>query len=153
MLSDGPPVLIEQEDTFFNVPRGRLKLREFASSTGELIQYDRQDTSGPKESSYIRSPIAEPETLIQALATALGVRAVVKKRRSLFLVKQTRIHLDEVEGLGNFIELEVVLEPGQTASEGAIIAEKISSELGIRQQDLVSGAYVDLLVQTMPGKP
>lgn len=145
-LAESPPALIEQEDTFFHVPRGRLKLREFGDGTGELIEYDRPDSHGPKQSTYIRSPISEPHSLKAALAAALGVRAVVRKRRTLFLAEQTRIHLDEVAGLGQFIELEVELQPDQTEAEGRAIADRLMSELGIEATDLVAGAYVDLLI-------
>jgi predicted adenylyl cyclase CyaB len=144
-LASQTPELISQVDTFFNVPRGRLKLREFDDSTGELIHYDRPDSPGPKQSNYILSGTNEPGSLKKALGSALGVHAVVKKKRILFLAGQTRIHLDEVEGLGQFIELEVVLRPGQTTSEGEAIARELMSELGIQQSDLVAGAYVDLL--------
>lgn len=144
-IADSPPALIEQTDTFFHVPRGRLKLREFGNGTGELIQYSRADSFGPKQSTYVRSPTHEPQSLKEALTTALGVRAVVKKRRTLFLVGQTRIHLDEVMGLGRFIELEVVLRPEQTEEDGVVVAERLMSELGVQQADLVAGAYVDLM--------
>jgi predicted adenylyl cyclase CyaB len=144
-MADGPAMLIEQTDTFFRVPRGRLKLREFGNDTAELIQYTRADFPGPKESTYVRSLTHEPESLKEVLTTALGIRAVVKKRRTVFRVGQTRIHLDDVMGLGRFIELEVVLLPEQTAEEGAIVAEYLMSELGIQQADLIAGAYVDLL--------
>lgn len=150
-IADGPPVLIEQTDTFFHVPFGRLKLREFADGTGELIQYSREDSSGPKESTYVRSPTQEPHSLREALAAALGVRAVVKKRRTLFLVGQTRIHLDVVTGLGRFIELEVVLRPDQSQAEGVIVAEQLMSALGVQQGDLIAGAYVDLLADEERG--
>nr|WP_220359282.1 class IV adenylate cyclase [Alkalilimnicola ehrlichii] len=83
-LADGPPQRLEQEDTFFQVPEGRLKLRAFGDGTGELIQYDRPDASGPKTSTYIRSPTDDPASLKAALAAALGVRAVVKKCRTVF---------------------------------------------------------------------
>jgi len=144
-LADSAPVLLEQEDTFFHVPRGRLKLRAFGDGTGELIEYERVDSPEAKQSTYIRSPVYEPHSLKAALAAALGVRAVLKKRRMLFLTDQTRIHLDEVEGLGWFVELEVVLGPDQSETEGRAIADRLMSELGIQASDLVAGAYVDLL--------
>lgn len=149
-LADSAPVLIEQEDTFFQTTQGRLKLREFADGTGELIQYDRPDSPGVKQSTYIRSPANEPHSLKAALAAALGVRAVVRKRRRLFLAGQARIHLDEVEGLGWFIELEVVLRPDQDEADGRGIADKLMSDLGIESSDLVAGAYVDLLADEEP---
>jgi len=79
------------------------------------------------------------------LSNALGVRGVVRKRRTLFLVGQTRIHLDEVENLGLFVEIEVVLSLQQTVSEGVHIAEEIMEKLGISRDDLVEKAYIDLL--------
>ena len=149
-LADSPPVLIEQEDTFFYVPRGRLKLREFGDGTAELIEYDRSDSLGAKQSSYIRCPASEPCSLKAALAAALGVRAVVKKKCMLFLTDQARIHIDEVEGLGWFIELEIVLRPDQSETEGRGIADRLMSELGVESSDLVAGAYVDLLANEEP---
>nr|WP_220347731.1 class IV adenylate cyclase [Alkalilimnicola ehrlichii] len=122
-----------------------MKLRAFGDGTGELIQYDRPDASGPKTSTYIRSPTDDPASLKAALAAALGVRAVVKKCRTVFLVGQTRIHLDEVAELGRFIELEVVLTPAQTEAEGVKIAQRLMAELAIEPQDLIAGAYVDLM--------
>ncbi len=145
-LAGGAPSHLFQEDTFFHVPRGRLKLRDFGDGTGELIQYHRADAPGPKQSDYARSATREPGSLKQTLTAALGVRAVVRKHRTVFLVGQTRVHLDEVEGVGRFIELEVVLGPGETAVKGSAVARNLMSALGIRESDLVAGAYVDLLV-------
>jgi predicted adenylyl cyclase CyaB len=144
-LSDGSPELIAQEDTFFNVPVGRLKLREFGNGSGVLVQYEREDSEGPTESRYVLSTTREPETLKEALAKALGVRAVVRKRRTVYLVGQTRIHLDEVESLGSFVELEVVLRTGEELAYGAAIAEELMSKLRIEKDDLIRDAYVDLL--------
>src|SRR5207244_3144861 len=111
----------------------------------ELIYYRRPDHEGPTLCDYLRVPIGEPETLKELLAAALGIRGVVRKRRRLYLVDQTRVHVDEVEGLGMFVELEVVLRPGQTAAEGEAIARRLSREFDIADGDLVSCAYIDLL--------
>src|SRR5687767_14220176 len=100
--------LIEQEDTFFVVPRGRLKLRILSSISAELIYYEREDRAGPKESRYSVFHTSEPDSLKALLQMSLGIRGIVRKQRTLYLVGQTRIHLDEVEGLGSFVELEVV---------------------------------------------
>lgn len=145
-IADEPPILLGQTDTFFNVSSGRLKLREFQDGSAELIQYDRADATGPKLSSYVRSPVAKPKTLKKAFETALGIRAIVAKNRLLYRVGQTRIHLDDVSGLGRFIELEVVLQSHQTANDGMVIARQIMAHLKIRPSDLVAKAYVDLLV-------
>jgi predicted adenylyl cyclase CyaB len=135
-----------QEDTFFNVSTGRLKLRVFDTARGELIQYHREDAAFPKESNYICVPLKNPDLLKSALANAIGVRAVVRKQRHLYMVGQTRIHFDEVEGLGKFIELEVVLRPHETRETGIVVIENLMAKLGILKRDLIEGAYVDLLL-------
>lgn len=144
-LADGPEEVLEQTDTFFHVAHGRLKLREFGDGSGELIHYHRADADGPKASEYVISFSADPASLKTALANALGVRAVVAKRRTLLMAGQTRIHLDRVEGLGHYMELEVVMDDKQTSEEGSAIADELMRRLGIASEDLVAGAYVDLL--------
>jgi predicted adenylyl cyclase CyaB len=144
-LSGGRVHCLIQEDTFFNVNSGRLKLRLFDTGRGELIQYERENAAFPRESHYICVPIEDPGPLKSALANALGVRAVVRKKRNLYLVDRTRIHIDEVEGLGNFLELEVVLGPDEPREFGVSTAEDLMSKLGIEKSDLVEAAYVDLL--------
>jgi adenylate cyclase class IV len=144
-LADDPPQRIRQDDTFFAVAHGRLKLREFGDGSGELIHYERADADGPKRSDYAIAPVLEPEALREALARACGELGRVRKQRTLLLAGQTRIHLDQVEGLGDFLELEVVLQPGQTEDEGRAIALALMTELGIAPDALVSGAYLGLL--------
>ena len=145
-IADGPPQLIRQDDTFFTVPHGRLKLRVFGCGSGELIHYLRPDHEGPKRSDYVVVPVASPDALRQALAGACGLLGRVRKHRTLLLAGQTRIHLDEVEGLGSFAELEVVLHAGQTEVQGQAIALALMSDLGLDAQALVGGAYLDLLM-------
>ena len=144
-LSDAPAELIQQEDTFFHTPRGRLKLRQLGPNEGQLIYYERQDSAGPKRSDYYISLTAEPEKLKYVLAASLDIRGVVRKQRWLYWIEHTRIHLDQVEGLGTFMELEVMLQPGQEPEEGALIAAEIMDILGIEQSELIEGAYIDLL--------
>ena len=151
VLAGHGPVLIYQEDVFFNVPQGRLKLRKFDADRGELIYYERADTLEPKESFYLRSATAEPDALTATLQAALGLRGVVRKQRTLYLVGQTRVHLDQVEGLGAFMELEVVLDEGQTAEDGARVAQELMHRLGIEPDSLITGAYIDLLEAQAPG--
>ncbi len=123
---------IEQEDVFFVVPRGRLKLRILSTISAELIYYEREDHAGPKESRYVISRTSEPESLRNVLEKSLGVRGIVRKKRTLYQIDQTRIHLDEVEGLGSFAELEVVMKEGQSHAEGIEIAHGLMSRLEIR---------------------
>jgi predicted adenylyl cyclase CyaB len=143
-LNSGSAEHLVQEDTFFNVPAGRLKLRKLGDGSAELIQYDRDDSLGPKESRYVVFRTADPGGLKEVLARALGIRAVVRKRRTVYFFDKTRIHLDQVEGLGSFIELEVVLGPGQDTQYGSVVAEDLMVKLEIEKEDLVAGAYVDL---------
>jgi predicted adenylyl cyclase CyaB len=145
LAGGAPPTLLRQVDTFFHAPRGRLKLRELDAAQGELIAYERPDAPGPKRSEYRIARTSAPAELRETLAAALGVVGVVRKTRTLYLVGQTRVHLDEVEGLGPFLELEVVLAPGESAADGERIARDLMGRLGVRPDDLVSGAYLDLL--------
>ena len=144
-LADGPEQLIEQDDTFFACAQGRLKLRDFGDGSGELIHYERPDAGGPKLSDYVRAPTSDPAALREALTRAHGVIGRVRKQRWLLRAGATRIHLDRVEGLGDFLELEVVLRDGQTEAEGVAIAHALLARLGIEPAQLVPGAYLDLL--------
>lgn len=143
--ADGPPQLLEQTDTFFRIPAGRLKLREQGAGRAELIFYRRPDTRGPSESHFERVAVADSAALRGVLASALGVAGTVTKRRLLYRVGRTRVHLDEVEGLGHFLELEVEMAPGEAAEAGAIEADRLMRRLGVHGEALVAEAYVDLI--------
>jgi predicted adenylyl cyclase CyaB len=145
ILANEGPTEIAQEDTFFNCSTGRLKLRAFSNTHGELIFYRRSDQHGPKESYYVRTSTSEPDILRETLALAYGETGRVRKHRTLFLVGRTRIHLDEVENLGSFLELEVVLREGEPAEAGIREAEDLMSRLGIEASQLIDRAYIDLL--------
>lgn len=147
-VAGGEPVLIEQDDSFFAAPHGRLKLRRFADGSAELIHYHRPDTGQAKASDYVRVPVPDPDALAEALARACGLLGRVRKRRWLLLAGATRIHLDRVEGLGDFMELEVVLREGQGDAEGAAVAEALMAELGLAGAPRLAGAYLDLLAVT-----
>jgi predicted adenylyl cyclase CyaB len=144
-LADAGPTFLEQDDTFFSCPHGRLKLRDQSAAGAELIFYQRADLSGPKESFYVRVPVPDPEALRTLLQLAHGLVGRVRKRRMLFLVGRTRIHLDTVEGLGEFLELEVVLREDESAAQGIEEARRIMAELGVEPEQLVQGAYLDHL--------
>jgi predicted adenylyl cyclase CyaB len=155
-IADGPVEILDQEDTFFACPGGRLKLRVFDDRRGELIHYHRGDTAAPKPSHYLIAPTSDPEALAAILGSVLGVSGIVRKRRWLYRVGQTRVHLDRVEDLGAFVELEVVLRPDQDEGEGIRIAFDLMSRLGIREDQLIDKAYIDLLAdmpRPSPGKP
>lgn len=142
-LADTGPTRIPQHDTFFRVTTGRLKLRRLDGGA-ELIHYRRSDAAGPELSSYGRVPVSEPAALRTLLADALGVAGEVRKERMLYRMGRTRIHLDRVEGLGDFMEIEVVLAPDEPVEMGAAEAGRVMDVLGIETGDLVDGSYIDL---------
>ncbi|KAK2183065.1 hypothetical protein NP493_324g00014 [Ridgeia piscesae] len=138
--------LIVQEDTFFLVPNGRLKLREIQDDKAQLIFYKRSDTTSAKLCEFHTTNVSDPKQLKCVLGAALGVRGVLKKQRLLYMVDQTRIHIDQVEGLGEFMELEVVLGESDTVEGGVKIAQDLMDKLGISKTDLIDVAYIDLLL-------
>lgn len=146
IANEGPTEIL-QDDTFFTCPNGRLKLRAFSEGEGQLIFYQRSDSAGPKESFYVISPTSSPDTLRKTLGLAYGVGGRVRKHRTLFLVGGTRVHLDRVEGLGDFLELEVVLTDNEPNEVGVSIAHDLLQNLAISSRQLVEEDYVDLLVK------
>ena len=144
-LSAAAPARLVQEDTFFGSPRGRLKLRKLTATSGELIYYERPDDTAPRVSTYVLVPTAEPDRMRDLLAAVHGIIGVVRKRRTVRMVGRTCVHLDEVEGLGTFVELEVVLDDGEPAEPGVVEARRLMAALGIQEDQLVSRAYIDLL--------
>ncbi|MDX7833178.1 class IV adenylate cyclase [Aeromonas dhakensis] len=146
-IADQGPVEIEQDDTFFRCDAGRLKLRTLSPSAGELIFYRRADQQGPKESFYQLTPTHEPDRLRETLSLACGQIGRVQKKRTLLLLGRTRIHLDRVQGLGHFLELEVVLEEDEPLEAGMQEANDIMALLGVEPSRLIEGAYLDLLLR------
>ena len=124
-----------------------MKLRAFSAAEGELIFYRRADLQGPKESFYLRTPVPNPDSLRETLSLAYGQAGRVVKQRILYRVGRTRVHLDQVESLGSFLELEVVLEDNEPAEAGVREAEALMARLGIEPSQLIGTAYVDLLAQ------
>ena len=144
-LADQGPTEIVQDDTFFACPSGRLKLRAFSATSGQLIFYQRSDQAGPKESFFVISPTSSPDTLREALTLAYGQAGRVRKQRTLYLAGRTRIHLDHVEDLGHFLELEVVMAEGEPTEAGVAVAHDLLAKLGVAPSQLIERAYVDLL--------
>lgn len=144
-LADSGPIEIVQDDWFFNCAAGRLKLRISSAEQGELIFYQRPDQPGPKESSYCIVPTMAPDSLRETLARAYGIAGRVRKQRTLFMIGRTRVHLDRVENLGDWLELEVVLSENEPSAVGIGEAQELMLKLGIDSAQLFDGAYVDLL--------
>ncbi|XP_048781192.2 uncharacterized protein LOC125683777 isoform X2 [Ostrea edulis] len=146
-LSKTDGEVLVQEDVFFHVPNGRLKLRTIKDEKSELISYNRPDEEGPKQSEFHTSPVVDPSALKKCLGSALGIKGIVRKVRTLFMVGQTRVHVDQVEGLGDFMELEVQMQEGQSVEQLQKIAEDLMEKLGVSEKDLISVAYMDLLLK------
>jgi len=146
-LSDVPAQVLSQRDVFFCVPRGRLKLRWQGGNRAYLVYYERADDTGPRSSVYYVSKSRDPAVLEQLLAAALGVRGEVRKQRTLYMTGKTRIHIDSVDGLGHFLELEAVLAPGQTSEQAYEVVRSLMDQLEVSEANLVDVAYIDLLEQ------
>lgn len=146
-LSGTEPEILRQTDVFFPCLRGRLKLRIFDDNHGELIFYERADMPGPRRSNYQIARTADPQTLLKILQQVSRPSSRVEKVRSLYMVGQTRIHIDQVKSLGNFLEIEVVLKERQSEVEGLHMAHMLAKEFGIMEDHLVPVAYADLLHQ------
>jgi homotetrameric cytidine deaminase len=136
---------LRQRDTYFAAPNGRLKLREQEPGGAELIAYERADTPGARESRYRIAPVSDPAALREALAAALGTVVVVDKRRRLLLWEGVRIHLDEVAGLGAFVELEGVAAEGSDLARETDLVARLRAELAIADEAVEATGYADLL--------
>src|SRR5579859_5386459 len=136
---------LEQRDTYCMERSARLKLREQGKAGSELIAWGRPDSLEPKESTYVLATVVEAGPMAEALEYALGPPVVVvSKRRHLLLWERVRIHLDEVDGLGSFLEFEAVLEPGADAEASAEAHEQLArlrDALGVADEALVSVGY------------
>ena len=144
-LTHSEPEIIRQRDVFYKTQNGRLKLRYFDDDSAELIYYERTNASGASRSDYQRVQIPQPVETHEILTKIMKVRGIVEKIRMLYYIDQTRVHLDQVEHLGNFLELEVVLRAEQSEQEGEQIAEAVCEKLGIREKNFIDVAYIDLL--------
>lgn len=144
-IAGAPPDVIEQDDVFYSAPRGRIKLRTLAPDRGELIYYDRPDTPGPSACEYTIAPTSDPAALDAILCQTLGARGRIRKTRKLFQVGRTRIHVDDVENLGQFLELEVALNENEAPEAGEEEARELMRRLGVEKKDLLEYAYIDLM--------
>jgi adenylate cyclase class IV len=136
-----------QTDTYFRAPHGRLKLRE-EGAVAQLISYERSDETMARESRYRLVPVSDPAGLKDALCDALGVLVVVEKSRRLLLWHGVRIHLDEVRGLGSFIEIEAVADPVSDLSAEHRRASELQDTLAITPDQIVAFSYSDELMRS-----
>ncbi|MCP3921518.1 MAG: class IV adenylate cyclase [Desulfobacterales bacterium] len=144
-LSGFHPEIIEQDDFFFKCDNGRLKLRIISNNEGELIFYIRENSSGPITCEYFISKTTEPKKLLEVLEKSYGIHGRVKKTRKLFLIGRSRVHIDKVDNLGDFLEFEVVLKEDEDTNSGEKEAEYLINQFEIKDSDLINRAYVDLI--------
>lgn len=146
----GSSILIRQRDTYFAAPSGRLKLREIdadGTRSAELIGYARPDVAGARWSQYYRAEFSPGQIapLVEMMERTIGVRVVVEKAREVILYRHTRIHLDQVDGLGQFVELETVIDDELSDAEAERELAEVTALLGIDGMPAVGGSYSDLL--------
>lgn len=143
-IAGGAPQVLNQIDTYFFVRKGRLKLREDESGN-ELIYYERPDVGEPKRSDYERYLLESPEAIKRILDSALGVRVVVRKQRLVYIRENVRIHLDKVEGLGHFLELEAVVDMNTDIMECTSRVNELLGRFEVKDSEIVALSYSDLL--------
>ena len=137
-----------QKDTYFNVPAGRLKLRQ-GNIENNLIFYKRNDQKGPKQSDFHLVPAPEPARIESLLTEALGVKVTVEKKRKIFYLINIKVHLDEVPGLGNFVEIEAsnISKPEVTVEELHSQCADLMRHFNINEEDLIENSYSDMLLE------
>jgi predicted adenylyl cyclase CyaB len=149
-LCRAAPQVERQTDTYFSSRRGRLKLREIAGRGAWLISYARPNRTDAKQSDYLLVPVSDPAGLKTALSQALGITGVVRKLRRIYLFQNVRIHLDEVEGIGHFLEFEAVLGEGVDDATAEWQIAELSRDFALDDADLLAGSYGDMLVPLEP---
>ena len=140
-----------QVDTYFATRTGRLKLREIDAARGELIPYLRPDVAGARRSDYRVIPLPDAAGTRALLETLLGVHRVVRKQREVLLWRNVRIHLDRVDGLGTFLELEAVFDgSAESEREQRAACARLLGELGLGDEPCIAGSYESLLGDAAP---
>ena len=136
----------EQTDTYFNVPNGRLKLRQ-GNIENNLIFYQRKETGGTKQSNVDLCKVDDADSLKEILVKALGVKAVVKKQREIYYIGNVKFHLDTLEGLGSFVEIEAANRfediPVEKLKQQC---EAYMKEFGVEDGDLIRQSYSDMVI-------
>ena len=136
-----------QQDTYFNVKRGRLKLRE-GNIENSLIYYERADLDGPKNSHFQLLKVTDSKQLKDVLEKSIGIKVIVRKKREIYFIGNIKFHIDDVPGLGSFIEIEAS-NLNDDISEEALLeqCEFYIMKFEIKPEDMVSNSYSDLLLK------
>jgi predicted adenylyl cyclase CyaB len=137
----------QQIDTYFNVPKGRLKLRE-GNIENALINYDREDLAGSKLSSVILYR-HQPDPALKAILThQLGVKMVVDKVRKIYFIENVKFHFDQVKGLGTFIEVEAIDNNGQySLDQLQEQCDHYQAMFDLEHHQMIRQSYSDLLLE------
>lgn len=149
-LSETEPEILEQIDTYYNVPHGRLKLRQIHSNDGismELIWYDRNEAGGERISNYERVELNGESGFYKILEQALEIDVKVEKQRTVYIWNGCRIHIDIVEQLGHFLEFEVLTSHPSPPNERL---QHLTEKFGITDLDIINCSYADLLRTQIP---
>ena len=137
----------EQTDTYFRISHGRLKLRE-GRIENNLIYYQRPDQAGPKNSIFYLAPVTDAVAMKEILTASLGLKMIVSKRREIYYIENVKFHIDEVPGLGSFVEIEAGnIRTDLSQEELLQQCEHYMKEFGIRSEDLLEQSYSDMLLE------
>ncbi len=134
--------VLQQVDTYFRVSTGRMKLRVINGETAELIRYDRNESADERVSHFEKNVVTDHVALCDMLKAALGIDVVVRKRRELFWYKGARVHLDDVEKLGAFVEFEI---PSAGILDPQALMYELRSVFRIDPANILRPSYSDLL--------
>jgi len=138
-----------QIDTYFNCTNGRLKLRE-GNIENALIQYNRDNISGPKKSDVLLYKTKPDSGLREILSKSIGIKIIVDKKRRIYFIDNVKFHIDIVKGLGSFVEIEVIDKTGKMNQTKLLEqCQRYLTKFGISEADLVDVSYSDLLLQTI----
>ncbi len=143
--------LDHQKDSYFNVPEGRLKLRQ-GNIEQSLIFYNRPDQEGPKQSDFCLSKVTDGTAMEEVLSKALGVKVVVAKKRKIFFIDNVKFHLDEVPGLGSFVEIEAgnLTDPSKTVEDLKKQCDFYMEAFMVSEKELIHHSYSDMLLEKDP---
>lgn len=136
-----------QKDTYFNIPNGRLKLRQ-GNIENNLIFYNRNNQKGPKQSDFQLQPVANAKQMETLLTEALGVKVIVEKKRNIYFLGNIKIHIDEVPRLGSFVEIEAsnLSDPSLTVEQLRKQCADLMRHFEIKEEDLIENSYSDMLL-------
>lgn len=136
----------KQTDTYFKIDKGRLKLRQ-GNIENALIHYFRDNQAGPKRSDVSMYKTEGGEELKEVLQNALPVLAVVTKRRSIYFIENVKFHVDEVENLGSFVEIEAIDRDGDIGEEKLRAQCQYYLDLfKIKAEELIEVSYSDMMI-------